>query len=60
MQFDLVRAGFKWYCFSTDRGTLDVIATQSDDSMQSNGWRVSPDLEPLSRFGFMIYGRPGQ
>ncbi|MEN4475725.1 hypothetical protein [Mycolicibacterium cosmeticum] len=60
MQFDLVRADFKWYCFATDRGMLDVIATQADDSAQINGWGVSPVLEPLSRYGFMIYSRPGQ
>jgi len=33
MQFDLARAGFKWWCcFAIDRGMLDIIAAQADAS----------------------------
>lgn len=60
MQRDLARNGFQWYCFGADRGQLLVIATRAEEGVQSNGWSVSPILEPLQRYGFMVYSQPGQ
>lgn len=52
---------FRWYSFGAYRGSLVVIATRADEATPgSEGFAVSPALEPLAGFGFDIYSGPGR
>ncbi|MCV7015656.1 hypothetical protein [Mycolicibacterium madagascariense] len=60
MQVDLHNAGYQWYAFAFDHGSLIAFETVSDSEVVgSNGLRESPVLQPLKRFGFHIYANPG-
>ena len=61
MQVDLHNAGYEWYAFTFDEGSMIAFATMSELSIPDpvNNLGESPFLQPLRRFGFTIYGGPG-
>jgi hypothetical protein len=60
MQVDLLNAGYKWYAFAFDRGSLVSFETVRDAAVVgTNGLSESPVLQPLKQFGFTIYSNPG-
>jgi hypothetical protein len=60
MQRDLENNAVRWYCFAVDNGTLLVVATRAEERTSgSNGFSVSPVLDPLTRLDFNVYSGPG-
>jgi hypothetical protein len=61
MQVDLHNAGYEWYAFAFDHGSMIDFATVSEVSVQDpvTNLEESPFLRPLRRFGFSTYGTPG-
>lgn len=60
MQRDLARNGINWYSFTANHGNLFVIATRAEEAVASpTGWWLSPLLDPLTRYGFIVYRNPG-
>jgi hypothetical protein len=60
MQVDLLNAGYKWYAFAFDRGSLVSFETVRETAVVgTNGLNESPVLQPLKHFGFNIYSNPG-
>ena len=60
MQVDLHNAGYEWYSFASDHGSLVSFETVSETSVPGDqGLWESPVLQPLKQFGFSIYAGPG-
>ena len=60
MQIDLSNEGYTFYSFASYYGQLFVVATVTETSVtDSNGFGVSPFLQPLEQFGFNVYSDPG-
>ncbi|GAB7066080.1 hypothetical protein JCM12141A_03690 [Mycolicibacterium hodleri] len=60
MQVDLHNAGYQWYAFAFNDGSLVAFETVSETAVAgNNGFQESPVLQPLKRFGFNIYSGPG-
>jgi hypothetical protein len=57
---DLSNERYAWYAFAFDRGSLVSFETVSETAVVgTNGLSESPFLQPLKRFGFNTYSRPG-
>lgn len=60
MQVDFANNDVKWYCFAGHHGRLLAIATRAgEEQTGSSGLAVSPVLQPLTAYGFVVYGDPG-
>lgn len=61
MQVDLFNNNYKWYAFAYDHGEMITFATYCDAEVvdPNSSFSESPVLQPLERFGFNIYSRPG-
>lgn len=61
MQVDLHNDGYEWYAFAFDHGEMLVFATFSDVEVTDPVTNLveSAVLQPLKRFGFVIYHDPG-
>lgn len=61
MQVDLFNNNYNWYAFAYDHGEMITFATYCDAEVvdPNSNLSASPVLQPLERFGFNIYSRPG-